>query len=56
MAWLWLNIPPMVLAFALAVGIPLRMVLKDRAKQIHPKLAEPTYIRRIERDDKLAAA
>ncbi len=56
MTWLWLNIPPMVLVFALTVGIPYRMVLKDRAKQTRPKLAEPTYLRRIERDDERAAA
>ena len=46
-AWFWLNIPLMVLAFALTVGIPLRMVLKDRAISTTP---EPEAIADIERD------
>lgn len=27
--WFWINVPAMVAAFALMVGLPLRMVLKD---------------------------
>ncbi len=56
MAWLWLNIPFMVLAFALMVGIPMRMVLKDRAEQAQPEVAAPDYIGRDERDDERVAA
>jgi hypothetical protein len=34
--WIWLNIPMMVLAFALTAGIPFRMVLKDSRRELAP--------------------
>lgn len=54
-AWFWLNVPLMVLAFALTVGIPARMVLRDRAKQTAPKRVPPAYVNRDERDDELVS-
>ena len=54
-AWFWLNVPLMVLAFALAVGIPVRMVIRDHAKEAAQKLAVTAYMSRAERDDELVS-
>jgi hypothetical protein len=50
---LWMNVPLMVLAFALTVAIPARMILRDARKQA-PALA--LAITEPERVDDLVAA
>ena len=53
--WIWLNTPAMAAAFALTVGIPARMVLRDARKQ--PALALATVDgRRHDRAAELVAA
>jgi hypothetical protein len=31
-SWIWMNVPLMAVAFGLMVGIPARMVLRDRTR------------------------
>lgn len=40
--FLWINIPLMVLAFALWVGVPLWLVLRHPDR--HPRAAVPAYL------------
>jgi hypothetical protein len=47
MMWLWINVPLMVMFFALWVGIPTWLVLKHPDKQ--PTLAATPAIRRLPR-------
>jgi hypothetical protein len=53
--WIWLNIPAMAVAFALMVGIPTRMVLKNARKEQAPVLVPTTDIQH-ERVRELIAA
>jgi hypothetical protein len=57
---MWMNVPMMVLAFALTVGIPMRMLLRDRGESSAPRIARPVVASAVsahrERAGELVAA
>jgi hypothetical protein len=45
--WFWLNIPLMAVAFTLMVGLPVRLVLRDRSAGAPASIPAPAPAREL---------